>query len=439
MPALLCLALFGWKKISGQGPSEAPSAPASGNSAVAPGSAPAGGSIPGSLSLDLHSSFRNYPLADTFTYDGRALAARYRPDSLLNARTALYLQRYRPEAGVILACDLRSARVLAVGERRDSLTSQAPRMAFLGAYPAASLAKILTAAAAFDQRGSGSRDSIPVLGSYYTLYRRQLRCGDDWSRLPKITILEAFAKSVNPAFGVLGQSLGAEALRRAAERLGFNRAAVPALGTPSRIEVPDTGYHLAEISCGFTGKTTISPWHALQIARGAGDDGRLRACVFAPSLHDLAGNVEIQVPPDTGSAFISAAGLPKLQDLMEGTVRSGTARKSFHSVLRASHLDRLVVGGKTGSLDGEDPKGRYDWFIGYARLRDDPSEGLALSIMVVHREYISVRSSVVAALLIRDWLASVEKRRKAAQSAAAAPASGRGVAKTRRTPAPPGA
>ena len=28
------------------------------------------------------------------------------------------------------------------------------------------------------------------------------------------------------------------------------------------------------------------------------------------------------------------------------------------------------------------------------------------SVMVVHREYISVRSSVLAALLIRDWLAA---------------------------------
>src|SRR6185503_4427719 len=195
---------------------------------------------------------------------------------LLNARTSVYLQRYRPETGVILACDLKSGRMLAVGERHDSLISEAPRLAFLGGYPAASLIKILTASAAFDSKGKLATDSIPILGSYYTLYRRQLKCGDNWDHLPKITIQEAFAKSVNPAFAVLGQSLGPEALRKAAEKLGFNRASLPDVGTPSRIEVPDSGFALAEMSCGFTGRTTISPWHALELARGAGDDGRLR-------------------------------------------------------------------------------------------------------------------------------------------------------------------
>jgi peptidoglycan glycosyltransferase len=423
---MLCLALFGLKKLAGHRAYASLALPA--NSAalktqtqaptVAAQSADSTKHDLGAYSLDLYSSFRNYPQADTFTYEGRTLAAQYDPDSLLNARTAVYLQRYRPETGVILACDLKSGRVLAAGERQDSVVTTAPRMAFLGCYPAASLIKILTASAAFDLKGKDATDSIPVIGGYYTLYKRQLRCGESWDRLPKITIREAFAKSVNPAFAVLGQSMGPEVLRTVAEKLGFNHPRMPQCGSPSRIDIPDSGFGLAEMSCGFTGKTTISPWHALEIARGAGDDGRLRACSFARSVTDIAGNKQVTLAGDTGTQFISPANLPKLQTLMEGTIRFGTARKSFYSVLRASHMEKLDLGGKTGSLDGDEPKGRYDWFIGYAKLKDDPSDGLALAIMVVHREYVSVRSSQLAALLIRDWIIAKEKAKKAKTSMA---------------------
>jgi penicillin-binding protein A len=113
-----------------------------------------------------------------------------------------------------------------------------------------------------------------------------------------------------------------------------------------------------------------------------------------------------------GEAFLSSSNLPKLQGLMQATVRMGTARKGFHSILKASHLDKIEAGGKTGSLDGEEVPGRFDWFIGYVRLKDDPAKGLAFSIMLVHREYASIHASQLAALLIRDWLASMEKKRK---------------------------
>jgi penicillin-binding protein A len=118
--------------------------------------------------------------------------------------------------------------------------------------------------------------------------------------------------------------------------------------------------------------------------------------------------------------FISLENLPKLQALMEGTVEFGTGRKGFHQVLGAKRMDKLVLGGKTGSLDGSDPKGRYEWFIGYAKLKDDPSQGLALSIMLIHRTYETVHPSQIAALLIRDWLAAREKARKARTAGQAA-------------------
>lgn len=422
--AALLLAMVGFKQIADHGPArpveDAPVA-AAGLGGNAPGTAtPAGETRPGiSLSspgLDLHAPFRRYPEPDTFEVGGHALVADYAADSLVHSRIGVYLERYHPDAAVVLACDLGTGRMLGVGERNDSIIIGTPRLAFQSGFPAASLIKILTATAALELQGRDPQDSIPQLGSYHTLYRRQLKVGPS-DRGPKVTLKEAFSKSVNPAFGVLGQDLGGASLLKVAEGMGFNRPF--ACLKPSLFSPPDTGYALAEASCGFTGLTTISPMHALAIARGIGDDGRLRYPSFARSLTDLTGKQELDPRPEPGRAFVSPANLPKLQILMEATVRSGTGRKGFHQVMRGSHLEKLDVGGKTGSLDGLDPKGRYDWFIGYARRKDDPSRGLALSIMLVHGEYANVRSTVLAALLIRDWLAAEEKamKRAAADSA----------------------
>lgn len=426
--ALVLAAAIGLKKYAGGGEDRAlvgPPVATAGVPALGPlaENLPSSSAGPGlnSPGLDLHTGFRNYPDRDTFTVAGRTLVADYAADSLMQARIAVYLQRYRPDAAVVLACDLRTGRILGVGERSDSLESQSPRLSLRAGFPAASLIKILTATAALELKGKGPEDSIPQLGSYHTLYRRQLKILSE-EKSPKVSLQEAFSRSVNPAFGVLGLGLGGAALERIAAPMGFNKTY--ACLQPSRFQAQDTGYALAETACGFTSKTTISPLHALALARGIGDDGRLRYGAFARAVTELSGKA-VTLRPDAGTAFVSPANLPKLQALMEATVRKGTARKGFHQVMRAAHLDKLAVGGKTGSLDGPHPhldagitdeaageKGRYDWFIGYARRKDDPTRGVALSIMLVHGEYANVRSTVLAALLIRDWLAAEEKARK---------------------------
>ncbi|MDB5106134.1 MAG: penicillin-binding protein transpeptidase [Fibrobacteres bacterium] len=416
------LALIGFKKYGGFG-SPTPSS-GKGKSAVASFLSSANPGTPGqsttapatTAAVEWQAPMRNYPRPDTFSYQGNAMVADYAPDSLLNSRVNVYLQRYRPETGVILIADLKSGHILALGEREDSLLSATPKLAYGGGFPAASLIKILTATAALESNARELVDSIPQLGGYHTLYKRQLMT-EGQRHLPRITLEEAFSKSVNPAFGMLGLSMGPSTLRNTAIRMGFNQPTLPSCVATSRIDFPDSGFSLAEASCGFTAKTTISPWHALQIARGAGDDGRLRVCSFPRSIINLATGTETPIRRDTGCSFVSLYNLPKLQGFMQATVRVGTARKGFHSILKANQLEKIEAGGKTGSLDGEETPGRFDWFIGYVKLKDDPTRGLAFSIMLVHREYASIHASQLAALLIRDWLTAYEKARKAEEKA----------------------
>jgi cell division protein FtsI/penicillin-binding protein 2 len=361
--------------------------------------------------LDYYSSFENYPEPDTFSYHEHQLAIFYQSDSLLNARMRIYLDRYRPEIAVYLACDLQTGQILALAERKDSVNSSRPDMAFGGTYPAASLIKLVPVLAALEA-GKTPYDSLVQIGSYHTLYKYQLR-PHLYPDAPKVTLKKAFARSVNPAFGLLGRELGGSALRKYGKVLGFNNHERPDRLEISRLTVPDSGYNLAEVSCGFIQSTTISPIHALEMARMIGWQGRRLPCVFSDSLQILlpGGSYPVRYKQKAASE-LSPHIMSSLQELMQATIYRGTGRRQFHRIMRRHHLEKLVLGGKSGSLDGPEPNGRYDWFIGYARLKDDPQNGIAIAVMHVYQTYQSMRAGSVAALLIRDWLRSRMKSKK---------------------------
>ena len=64
------------------------------------------------------------------------------------------------------------------------------------------------------------------------------------------------------------------------------------------------------------------------------------------------------------------------------TTRSGTARRAFRKRNGQPLLGGVSVAGKTGSLSGKDPDGRYEWFIGVAPA-DAPR--VAVAAVVVQR------------------------------------------------------
>jgi penicillin-binding protein A len=275
-------------------------------------------------------------------------------------------------------------------------------MALEATFPAASLIKILTASAALESNNLHPLDSLPLLGRSHTLYHFQLR-PPKVSRYPKISLENAFARSVNPAFGVLGLRIGAVSLRKMGAALGFNQSQSLSECRPSRLQIPDSGFGLAEVACGYTTSTTLSPLHALRIAQGVGADGRMHPLFFTPGLRNLNDGSRFAVSTAPGDPFLSAAALDNLRTLMAATVESGTARKGFRRAFGSRSINDLDLGGKTGSLDGSDPPGRYEWYIGYARLKEKPGHGIAVVVMVINQRKRMVRASELAALMIRDW------------------------------------
>lgn len=364
---------------------------------------------------------QSFPLQDTVrTREGRWLT-RYAADELLQERAERYVNRYRPEGAVVVVCDLRTGQIRALVERDSNQTTSRPRLALGTTFPAASLAKIVTAAAVLEDGIARPQDDLPLLGGAHTLYRAQLRVPSH-GRYHTVTLREAFARSINPTFGILGLRAGPQSLGEMAQRLGFISerdlmalpgdpdAALPAdidpnlLHAQARLTPPDTGdFALAEVASGFTTATTISPLHALRIARAIGTDGRLRPVTFTRELQSLDNGRTLPLPQEEPEPFASPSTLQHLRTLMQATVSSGTARRGFRRNMNADDFARLDMGGKTGSLTGHNPPGRYEWYIGYARRKDHPDQGIAVAVMMINRTYLAVHATELAGLIIRDW------------------------------------
>jgi cell division protein FtsI/penicillin-binding protein 2 len=347
-----------------------------------------------------------FPDQDTLNGEDGRWVTRYTPDLTLQARTVRYLDQYRPEGAVVAICDLKTGQIRTLAERDSGVTRTRPKLALGKTFPAASLAKIITAAAALEGGICRPTDDLPLLGAAHTLYKSQLQTPSR-GRYNTVSLRDAFARSINPTFGILGMQIGPASLRRMGQRLGFNPQ--PSSQTPrdafrtSTFEVPDSGFALAEVACGYTTTTTLSPLHALQIARAIGDDGRVLPTRFTRALVSLEDGEVRDLPTTAVKPFTSASTLNGLKTLMQATVTSGTARRGFHRNLKEQDFNALEMGGKTGSLNGHHPPGRYEWFIGYARNREHPDQGIAIAVMLINRTYLAVHAAELAGLVIRDW------------------------------------
>jgi cell division protein FtsI/penicillin-binding protein 2 len=88
----------------------------------------------------------------------------------------------------------------------------------------------------------------------------------------------------------------------------------------------------------------------------------------------------------------------ELRAMLVDTTTRGTARRAFRTRGGRPLLGPVQVAGKTGSLSGSDPKGRYEWFIGVA-----PAEAprIAVAVVVVQRARWWRNASQVASEVLR--------------------------------------
>ena len=179
------------------------------------------------LSLTEHARKNRFPHRLTFSNDQSEQTVEgyvnYTFDQTIHDELAAVYLRYQPDYAAFVAIDVKTGAILNLTsfikakEQWDNLVMRSD-------YPAASVFKIVTAAAGLDMGVLSPSTVIPFNGKSTTLYKSQVlrHKNNKWTRKP--TLKESFAKSVNSVFGQIGIfKLGAQTLRDYANKFGFER------------------------------------------------------------------------------------------------------------------------------------------------------------------------------------------------------------------------
>ena len=283
-------------------------------------------------------------------------------------------------------------------------------------FPAASVFKIVSAAAAIEIQDFSAAKKFPYNGRSHTLYKSQLK--NKTNRYTNwVTFKGAFAKSVNPVFGKIGTyHLKKDGLTEYAAAFGFNQDIdfeIPLV--PSEAVVKDEPYHWAEVASGFNQQTVLTPVHGAVIAGAVINGGILIEPTIIERMMDASARVIYEGRTTYMRQVIAPQTAETLQQMMNATIRYGTSRKSFRGYSRDKVLSKLDIGGKTGSMDNKTHDVRFDWFVGYASEKEG-GQKIAVSVIVAHDKYIGTKSSRYARLIMKYYFQNLFEQRKASAS-----------------------
>ncbi len=311
------------------------------------------------------------------------------------------LRRSMALGGVVVALDPRSGRILALATYNED--PERPEAFFWKAYPAASLFKVVTAAAALESGILEPKSVLDYTGRNHTLYSRDLAQKTyPWSN--KVTLRKAFAMSVNPVFGKIGiHSLGPKTLREYGAAFFFGQALPSEVPfETSRLQVPEDFFGIAEIASGFNRHTEMTALHAAWIGALIVSDGAAPVPWLVESAQSADGEEFYRHREGVPVRVLSPGTASDMQDLMEATIQLGTCSKSFRARRQDSRLRTVVFGGKTGNINNKTDTIKYDWFLGYGRTQSGSHE-LALSVMMVHGRLLGHRANVMAYDLFKRY------------------------------------
>jgi len=315
------------------------------------------------------------------------LAVEYTLDAELTREVFRVLRQGRVARGHVILMEPRSGRVLAYA-------STAPEsFPATEAYPAASLGKIITAAAALDPAPETAALPCRYRGSAH----RRLQ---PWQLDPprtgrEISLREALATSNNACFAQLAvHALGDLSLVEAIQRFGWTSAPAPAHAAGS-LDPGETRLDLGRLGCGLAG-ARITPLHGAQLAAALAH-GELVAPRWVDRVVDAEGR-ELPLPAlPAPRRVISPELAAELRAMLTDTTTRGTARSAFRRRGRPL-LGDIRVAGKTGTLSGTKPDGRYEWFVGVAPA-DEPR--IAIATLVLQSDLYWLTSSQVAAQVLK--------------------------------------
>jgi hypothetical protein len=318
---------------------------------------------------------------------GESLTAETTLDPVLQEQAVRWVRNARSLRAALVAVDPRDGRVVAIASLGGGADD--PGSAMYGGIPAASVFKIVTAAAAMEQNRYDRNSKVRYDGGKHTLFKSNVVKEPDRG-IHKATLEAGFAESINSVFGKLGvYTLGPGGLHRYAEKVGFNRVIPFDMEVePSVYDPADSAdaFRLAELSSGYNRTTTVSPLHAALIAGGVMNGGLMAEPWMVRTVTGPGDRVFYRREKRPLVRVMSRKTAGELDALMLATVTDGTGRRGFWDASSHRVLSRLAIGGKSGTIN--DLEGRHvDWFVASARIAapaDGESRPLAIAAVVVH-------------------------------------------------------
>jgi penicillin-binding protein A len=284
-----------------------------------------------------------------------------------------------------------SGRIMAMAGKSDSIST----IEFHNDFPAASLFKVVTAAAAIEQAAVTPDTVVRFRGSDYTLSRSNYFPSRHDRR--EMSVGEALGKSVNPVFGRLAlEHLSPQILRRYSSHFGFGiTLPFDAELSSSTADIPDDSYELSRTGAGF-GNVRLSPVHAAVIMGGLANRGQIQRPYFVEKIVSPTGKLLYRATPQLNRSIVSPHTAKTLLEMMEYTITIGTSRGEF-MYRNQPVFPGISVAGKTGTLSGTNPKGLNNWFIATAPV-ENPQ--VAIAIITVNAHERNAKASHLGRLIL---------------------------------------
>jgi peptidoglycan glycosyltransferase len=250
-----------------------------------------------------------------------------------------------------------------------------------GIYEPGSIAKIMTAAAAYDAHVDMGRIFPFTPPTAIDLDGKVFR---DWTSHGKLRSLkEAMDVSSNIALYKVAKAMGADALYNTTNRFGFNQTWDLGFKLPDgrRFDVQasasrapqhaDTQFALAERACGLGTDYRITPLHAAILAATIANKGKRMKPRLIKEVRTLTGDVLYKMVPELDAQVIKADTAEKVTQLMEDAVEGD------RGIGKRARVEGIRIAGKTGTARTKKNGALDAWFIAFAPA-DKPTIAVAV-------------------------------------------------------------
>jgi len=331
----------------------------------------------GAVSLKTIPTFKNLLLGKFASISQRNELIFYTLDPKLQRAADQIVSKARAPHIAVVAMNPKTGQVLAISEKSVSI----PNLSLYAKFPAASLFKLVTAAAALEKSTVDPYSPIKFRGGTYTLNR--------WNYLPNpradrrhMHLAEALGRSCNVIFArVAMKYLNPQVLSQYAQLFGFNSSLgfdLPLVPSTATFPIGDP-FELGRSAAGF-GEITLSPIHAATLVSGIANAGMMPKPIIVDRVVDGSGTILYKSSPQILTRVMESSSAKKLLEMMKLTTTIGTSKSEF-SKRRDKTLQGITVAAKTGTLTGTYPEGVNHWFVAAAPL-EDPK--IAVAVIVVN-------------------------------------------------------